>query len=258
MAERFADRPGLLVIDEADDLVRADEAAGYPLLSTLRSAHAEGVCSLVLAGYWHLYRRTLEHDTPLFNLVQQRQLGPLEPEEARALATEPMERLGLAWADPELPATLVERVGGYPDLVQMLCGGVLGELKHHRTLTLTAAHLEAAEASPEVRDRVLRTFRVNTLAAGQVMIDRLLDHDAFTGAEAHAALEQATGRDVPLAVRDRLLLQLVLYGFAAEIAGTYTWTIPLVRETLLGDAGRGDRLRRLVAELGDDPSSWAV
>ncbi len=114
LAERFADRPGLLVIDEADDLARADEAAGYPLLSTLRSAHAEGICSVVLAGYWHLYRRTLEHGTPLYNLAPQRRLGPLEPEEAQALATEPMERLGLTWATPALPATLVERAGGYP------------------------------------------------------------------------------------------------------------------------------------------------
>ncbi len=59
-------------------------------------------------------------------------------------------------------------------------------------------------------------------------------------------------------LRDELARhQLVLYGFAVEKDGTYRWTIPLVRETLLGDAGRGDRLRRLVAELGDDPSSWA-
>ncbi len=126
------------------------------------------------------------------------------------------------------------------------------------SLTLTTAHLETAEASPEVRDRVLGTFRANMAQAGQVMVERLLGHDAFTGAEAHAALEEATGRDVPLAVRDRLLLQLVLYGFAVEEDGAYRWTIPLVRETLLADVGRSDRQRRLVAELGDDPSSWAA
>ena len=87
--------------------------------------------------------------------------------------------------------------------------------------------LEAAEASREVRDRVLWSFRVNTSPAGQVMVDRVLERDAFTGPEAHAALEEATGRDVPLAVRDRLLLQLLLYGFAEEKDGAYRWTIPL-------------------------------
>ncbi len=94
----------MLLIDEADALVEADAKRGYPLLSELRTLQAEGACSFVLTGYWHLYRRTLDHGSPLYNFAPVRRLGPLEPEAGSALATEPMARLGLTWADAALLA----------------------------------------------------------------------------------------------------------------------------------------------------------
>ncbi|MCP4658928.1 MAG: hypothetical protein GY856_26245, partial [bacterium] len=259
LAERFAriERRGVVLIDEADGLVETDAGHGYPLLNELRALESEGVCSFVLAGYWHLFRRTLEHGSPLYNFAPVRRLGPLDDEAARTLAREPMERLGLAYADPRLPARIVERTGGYPNLIQLLGHGLLEQLKKNRGLELTAAQLEHAERSAEVRDYLGWSFRVNTLKAGQVLVGRLLGRDRFTLAEAHGVLEEATGRNVPIGVLEALLVQLVLYGFVGEGRDGYRWTIPLLRETLLSAQDRDYRLERVIEELPADPMSWA-
>lgn len=193
--------------------MEADAARGFPLLSELRTLQAEGVCSFVLTGYWHLYRRTLDHQSPLYNFASVRRLGPLEPEAGRALATEPMTRLGLTWAEAELPERLVNRTGGYPNLVQFVCNEILEQLKHSRSLTLGAEHLERVEQSARVRDYLAWSFRINTAKAAQIMVYRLLESETFTLSEAHACLEETTGRAVPIAVVEEVLVQLVLYGF---------------------------------------------
>ncbi len=246
----------MLVIDEADNLVKADAEAGYPLLSALRSLQSRGKCSVLLAGYWHLFRATLDHRSPLYNFATVRRLGPLDPEAGRALADEPMRRLGLDWADAELPARIVRRTGGYPDLIQAVCDQVLVELRQHHTLTLTAAQLDAAESSDRVRERLVWSFQNNIDTAGQLLVDGLIERDAFTLTEAHQALEQAVRRRVPLAVLDRLLVQLVLYGFIREADGRYGWTIPLLRETLTDATDRDHRRERLLTELAADPELW--
>jgi len=162
LSEHFSARRGVVVIDEADNLVKADAARGFPLLSALRSLQSRGKCSVLLAGYWHLFRATLDYDSPLYNFAPIRRLGPLDPEDGRALA------------------------------------------------------------------------------------------------EAHAVVNAAFSRKVPLAVLESLLMQLVLYGFVVESEGGYDWTIPLLRATLLTAPERGHRRELLLRELPEDPARWAA
>jgi ligand-binding sensor domain-containing protein len=260
LAERFTSptKPGLLLIDEADALVEADAQRGYPLLSELRSLQAEGVCSFVLTGYWHIYRHTLDHNSPLHNFASVRRLGPLEPEAGRALATEPMARLGLTWADTTLADRIVERTGGYPNLIQLVCHELLEQLKQSRSLTLETKHLEKAEKSSRVREYLTWSFHANTVPAAQVMVHRLLERQTFTLSKAHACLEKTVGREIPLAVLETILVQLVLYGFVVESEDRYSWTIPLLRETLLAGEDLEYRVKQLVQGLPADPSSWAM
>jgi hypothetical protein len=90
LREKFADaaRPGLILVDEADDIIEADATAGFPLLAALRSLQAEGVCSFILTGYWSLFRWTLDHSSPVYNFAPVRRLGPLSAEEGYQLASE--------------------------------------------------------------------------------------------------------------------------------------------------------------------------
>lgn len=107
-------------------------------------------------------------------------------------------------------------------------------------------HLKQAKHSPQVRDYLAWSFCANIVPAAQVMIYRLLERDAFTLSAGHACLEEAVGREIPLAVIEAILVQLVLYGFVAETEDRYRWTIPLLRETLLAGNDREHRVGRLL------------
>ncbi len=74
--------------------------------------------------------------------------------------------------------------------------------------------------------------------------------------EANIGLEQTTGRTIPLGTIEEILMQLMLYGLLVDANGQYQWAIPLVRDTLLDEAGRKHRLARLLQELPDDFAAW--
>jgi hypothetical protein len=241
----------VILIDEADGLVQADAAKGFPLLGAMRSLQAEGTCSFVLAGYLYLYREALNQRSPLFNFANLRLLGPLEPEAAHDLALVPMERLGVTYADPALPTRIAERTGGYPSFVQLLCDAVLKELRGG-DLTITAAHVEQAEKSPRVRGELGDMFRLNAGKTTQIAVYGLLDRDAFTRADVEQALARALGK-APLAMVEQALLELRVFGFAVEQDGRFTWAIPLLRETLI--ASEPEFAAKRLAEEIQEPAA---
>ncbi|WP_437610747.1 two-component regulator propeller domain-containing protein [Sorangium sp. So ce834] len=238
---RFQDggRKGVVLIDEADGLIQADAALGFPLLAAMRTLQAEEICSFVLAGYLFLYRESLNQRSPLYNFASVRMLGPLEPEAARDLALVPMQRLGVAYADPELPARIAERTGGYPSFVQVLCDAELDVLRDVGSgdLVLSAGHLAQAERKVGISLRDI--FRSNAGDEAQLLVYRLLDRDDFTAADAESALADALGRAVPAAAIDSALQELRLFGFLIEQDGIFSFAIPLLRDTLrTGDPAR--------------------
>jgi hypothetical protein len=258
LRERCADpaHPGLILLDEADALIEADAAAGFPLLAELRSLQAEGYCSFILAGYWYLFRRTLDHSSPVHNFAPVERLGPLETEAGRHLATEPMSRLGVRYEDDAIALRIVEHTGSYPSLIQFICDQMLEQLKREPTLVLTARHLQQVEENQNVRDYLSGFFRFNTGAGAQILVYQLLAHDDFSLAQAHACLERTLQREVPLWVIERILLQLVIFGLVTEFNDRYRWSIPLLRTTLLAGEDREYRVARLLQELPADFSAW--
>jgi hypothetical protein len=250
------EQPGLIMIDEADTLVEADAAVGFPLLNRLRSLQADGVCSFILAGYWYLYLRTLDQGSPVHNFATVRELGPLDEESGCILASEPMARLGITYADPALPTRIVQRTGGYPSLIQFLCDQLLKQLERDRTLVITPAHLTQVEQSQAVHNHLVEFFRMNTGSGTQLTVSQLLEVESFTHSEAHESLERSVGRAVPLWVMGQILLQLILYGLITKTGNDYRWTIPLVRDTLLADVEREYRVQRLLQELPEHFATW--
>ncbi len=249
-------KKGIVLVDEADELVEADAAKGFPLLAAMRALQAEGVASFVLAGYLYLYREALNQRSPLYNFATLRVLGPLDAEAARELSWKPMQRLGVAYADEALPAQIAARTGGYPSFVQILCNAVLKELSGG-DLTVTEAHLARAERSAAVTGQLGDIFRLNAGPLARVIVYSLLDRETFSEAEAEAAVTGALGRAASTGEVDGALLELRLFGFVAVEDGRFRWAIPLLRDTLqAGDPARA--LARAVEELAKAPPPDAM
>ncbi|WP_289241142.1 hypothetical protein [Delftia sp.] len=100
-----------LLIDEADLFFRDEARNGYPQLSALRALSEEGRCWFMLAGFWDLYAAALlDYQSPLRN-GDILAIGGLEPSAYQALATEPLRRLRVGYANDALAERLIEASG---------------------------------------------------------------------------------------------------------------------------------------------------
>src|SRR4051812_48378275 len=169
--------------------------------------------------------------SPLYNFATVRILGPLDAEAARDLATVPMQRLGVTYADPALPARIAERTGGYPSFVQLYCDAVLKQLEGG-DLVVTADDVEEAGKGPLVASKLGDIFRLNAGPLAQITVYSLLDRDELTADDVAQALRGALDRAVSREELDQALLELRIFGFLVEREGRFTWAIPLLRDTL--------------------------
>jgi hypothetical protein len=161
LSARADGRRVLLLIDETDLFLRAEAAQGYPQLAALRALSEEGRCHFMLAGFWDLYEAvTLDFASPLRNFGEVIHVGGLEEDACQALATEPMARLGVHFASPDLPQRLVAACGRRANLVAIVCQQLLTQLgRGQRVIDATQVH--AALVSEPVFDALAGWARLS-------------------------------------------------------------------------------------------------
>jgi len=110
---------------ESDAFIERDsnQTPAFPVLDALRSLSAEGRCFFVLAGFWKLFEMAnLGYFAPIRNFGETLTLGPLEPQACRGLVRDPMQTIGVRYADDQLIDKIVEQTGRRPNLIQIVTG----------------------------------------------------------------------------------------------------------------------------------------
>jgi hypothetical protein len=242
-------KPRLWLIDEADRFVADDAKRDHALTRTMRALSQDGLAYFVLAGYWHLYAATvLDKDHPLLNFAEVMRLGPLDDDAARALATKPVEALGLRWDDAGTVEHLVRGTGGRANLIVLACRAMIEALGPEDRV-LSREILDAKRRTGDLAD-ALRPLRAHDV------LDRILVAQSFllgepTPDDVRAALKQrgidATSTEIEQAF-DRLMLSYVLL---RDDAGHLVCPVPFVREAI-------ERERNLEDRLTDDAEDWAA
>lgn len=167
----------LLLIDESDLFLREEARTGYSQLSSLRALSEEGHCNFMLAGFWDLYQATtLDFASPIRNFGEVISLGALEPEACIALATEPLQRLGIRFEHPALVHELVSACGYRANLVAIVCQHALQQLARGERL-LHATHLQQAMHSEALQDALAGWARLSpeprACAVDRIIVYRL-------------------------------------------------------------------------------------
>jgi hypothetical protein len=161
LSTRAQGRSVLLLIDETDLFLRAEAAQGYPQLAALRALSEEGRCHFMLAGFWDLYEAvSLDFASPLRNFGEVIHVAGLEDAACLALATEPMARLGVHFANPDLPQRLVAACGHRANLVAMVCQHLLGQLARGQRV-IEPAQLHTALAADPIMDALAGWARLS-------------------------------------------------------------------------------------------------
>lgn len=161
LAVRAGQRRLLLLIDETDLFLRAEAATGYTQLASLRALSEEGLCHFMLAGFWDLYEATsLDYASPIHNFGEIIALGALEHDAAIALATQPLQRLGIHYSDSALVERLVDACGHRANLIAILCQHGLEQLERGERV-LDAGHVQRAMHSDALLDALAGWSRLS-------------------------------------------------------------------------------------------------
>jgi hypothetical protein len=227
-----------LLIDEADLFFRDEARNGYPQLSALRGLSEEGRCWFMLAGFWDLYAAALlDYQSPLRNFGDILAIGGLEPSACQALATEPLRRLRVGYANDALAERLIEASGRRANLVAILCQECLQALGPDERV-IEERHLRQALESQPVQDALVGWGRLSTDEQA-CRLDRIAvyhtaqqGHTSLTALDALVQAHGATGQAQALR-RSLARLQLAYVLRRDETHGVhdarYVFTIPLLQ-----------------------------
>ncbi len=226
----------LFLIDEADWFVAQEMARGYETLNQFRSLSEEGKCFFILAGFWKLYEAAaFDYQSPIKNFGETLEVGPLEEEASRALATKPMAAMNLRYASDEFVDTILLETGRRANLIAITCNEMLNRLETGGRV-IEAKHVAEGLASREIATALAGWEQlVDDEAASRV--DRMIVYagiaqESFTLAELTELLRGAGCRVPPDAVK-RSLARLDLAFIFKATQGRYACPVPLFRKMIL-------------------------
>jgi hypothetical protein len=188
-----ADRPLVLLLDEADRLVAADRAEGWRFFSELRAVVNRGGVQVVLGGERALREALRDPSGPLFNFVNETLIGRLDRHSTEELVVGPLRQLHIEIEEPEaIVRRIYEFTSGHPNVIQRLCHRLVTQLDQQGTRALTQRLVNETIESPEfIRKDFLDTYfsRASTLEhlCAMLMAD---DSELRTLAAVHGALER--------------------------------------------------------------------
>lgn len=147
------DKSLVLLLDEADKLLSADRANGWPLFNALRALSNSGRAQVVLSGERTLRDALQDPIGPLFNFADEMLLGPLDFHAVKELVTWPMKQLEIELIDE---AGMVRRIyaftSGHPNVVQRLCHRLIERLNEQGTRRITMDDVNAVIEDPKFQE----------------------------------------------------------------------------------------------------------
>jgi hypothetical protein len=224
--------PALFLIDEVDGLLARERLLGYPVLTAMRRLQQQEICSFMIAGYWELYRLGNDYHSPLYNMAEVIELGPLKADEARDLIVSPMERMGLTFERRTVVQEIVDATAGHPHLIQFICNQLLERMTATHPPVFTLADWHAVQDSDELKRYVTRNFKSNAGPLDELIVYATVAALRFTHPQLEHALK-SLGLEVPLRAREESLRKLKLVGILREIEGRFEYSLPLFRRMLL-------------------------
>lgn len=134
-----ADKPLVLLLDEADKLIASERQQGWPLFNALRSAANSGQLHVVLSGERTLREALADSRSPLFNFANEIILGPLDYRAITELVTEPMAQLEIKLENKEkIVRQIYDFTSGHPNVVQRLCDRLIQRLNDRGDRQITS------------------------------------------------------------------------------------------------------------------------
>ncbi len=154
------ERPLLILLDEADKIVSSDGQDNWRLFNLLRSVIHSGEAQVILSGERILQSALRDPSGPLFNLVNELPLGPLEFGAVEELITRPLKDLTIRIEnEKEVIQQIFRFTSGHPNIVQRLCRRLIEHLNEQGRRSISLDDVKAITEDPGFqRDDFLSTY----------------------------------------------------------------------------------------------------
>lgn len=182
----------LVLFDEADNFLAADQQRNFELVSQLKRLVTETNqrFKIIFAGLHNVQRYENVPNQPLAHLPTL-EVRPLEPRAARRLIVEPLEALGFRFRDETPILGILAYSNSHPGLIQLLCHRLLDMLHRQRPsrlgpLVIKREDIEAVYRQREIQEGIRKRFewtlaldpRYKALAEVMVL-EQLQERDSF-------------------------------------------------------------------------------
>jgi hypothetical protein len=173
MLNGAANRRVLVLLDEADDFLEADAEDGFAQVKSLRELMVQtgSRFRVVFAGIHHVQRFQAIPNQPLAQFGSPICVGPLEPGPAAALVLEPLNAIGIRFADESLPLLVLSYTNYHTGLIQSFCKELVRHVLSRRPITgppyvvdrtdIDAVYRRGAKLPDLLRERFDLTIRVD-------------------------------------------------------------------------------------------------
>lgn len=241
-----ADRPLVLLLDEADKLVPEDRKNDWPLFNTLRALSNAGRTQLVLGGEHTLRTALVDSASPLFNFVKELLIRRLDFRAVEELVTEPMRRLELELRpDCRIVERIWEFTSGHPNVVQCLCHRLILRVHLRESRQIAASDVDAIIKDPDfVRRDFLGTYFSRATVLEHLCVLEMASRDDLCTLSAIYEYLEGIGLEVSRNQIDSALERLVdLRDILERTADGYSFAVTAMPMVLRGLT----RLRDLIA-----------
>jgi hypothetical protein len=149
----------VILIDEVDDLVKADEANDLVFLKTLRALINEIGVKMLIAGYSTLYFQMRDAQSPLFNMLERIELSALERPHAFALIEESFRNLYSI--DNQDIDYILDKTACYPNFIQFCCQELVNRASKQKMRRITREDIKKVVSSQKLYDYMVRVYLDN-------------------------------------------------------------------------------------------------
>ncbi len=240
LSRHLADGPTrIFLIDEADSFIAAETERNYATLHLFHGLSEEGKCFFIFTGFWGLYHAAaLDYQSPLKNFGETVEIGPLERDACRLLATKPMSLLNFHYESPDDVEMLIDETGQRPNLIAIACNEILQHMGIadriiSRRHVENALHCDGIFSALSGWETLTSDEQSNRL--DRIVVYATINWETFTFSRLVDFLASKNVSYEPEALR-RSLARLVL-AFVLERRGeTYAYRVPIFKKMLLSQA----------------------
>ena len=232
-------KPIIFLIDEVDKfLLLAENSEKFT--SIFRSLSQGGKAYFILAGFWELYKETLQPNSPLRNFGDIIKLEGLEEEACRELITKPMGLLGIGYSSPQIVEDIIYQTGRRSNLVSVICNRLISQIdgktinQEDLVSVLDGGFTEYISLSSVKIDRVIEFATIDK--------ERFYKEDLYEIFDKYALDVDTIEIEESL---NRLELSYVIY----QKNGEYRYRVPLFVEKTIKSSKNIENL--LIREIGE-------